>query len=359
MVAPCLSKIIISSEAASSSIARKVMTAWPDVDTIIVDDPASYDRKFDMDNDPISSGKQTLVVAPNKGRFIRKCPGTLGLVCCNYYVIDLAEGCSIDCSYCILQGYLNDRRIRLATNIDDLKKEIDETLADTGRPIRLGTGELSDSLMFDNELGLANILIDMIRKRPQATLELKTKTDNIQNILDIDPAPNVVIGWSLNTPEVIAGDEHGSASLDKRLSAAKKVVSAGWKVAFHFDPLVIHPGWRDGYKKVVDGLFAVAGPDKIAWISMGALRFHPSLKPIIKRRFGRSDLLKSQFSLCPDNKMRYVKPLRKELLAHLKSLILSRAPTVALYFCMEGIEIWSDVLGGSPASLGMLDEVFG
>ncbi|VAX22220.1 hypothetical protein MNBD_NITROSPINAE04-2018 [hydrothermal vent metagenome] len=359
MTTPALSKIIISSEAASSAIAKKVTKAWPNVDTIIVDDPARHDRKFDMDDDPISSGKQTLVLAPNKGRFIRKCPGTMGLVCCNYYVIDLAEGCSIDCSYCILQGYLTDRRIRLATNIDDLEKQIDETLADTGRPIRLGTGELSDSLMFDNELGLARILIDLIRERPQATLELKTKTDNIQNILDIDPAPNVVIGWSLNTPEVIARDERGSANLDKRLLAAKKVVDAGWKVAFHFDPLVIHPGWKEGYRDVVDRLFSAAGPDKIAWISMGALRFHPSLKPIIKSRFGQSDLLKSQFVLCPDNKMRYVKPLRKELLAHLKSLIQSRAPTVPLYLCMEGIEMWSGVLGGSPASLGMLDEVFG
>jgi len=359
MTAPVLSKIIISSESSDSSIARKVTKAWPDVDTIIVDDPARHDRKFDMDDDPVSSGKRTLVLAPNKGRFIRKCPGTLGLVCCNYYVIDLAEGCSIDCSYCILQGYLNDRRIRLATNIGDLEKEIDKTLKDSGRPIRLGTGELSDSLMFDNELGLTQILIDIIRERPQATLELKTKTDNIQKILDTDPAPNVVIAWSLNTPEIIASEEQGSASLDKRLKAAKDVVSAGWKVAFHFDPLVIHPGWRGGYKKVVDGLFTAIEPDKIAWISLGALRFHPSLKPIIKRRFGRSDLLKSQFVICPDKKMRYVKPLRKELLGHLKSLIHSKAPAVPLYFCMEGVEMWSDLLGGSPASLGILDEVFG
>ena len=359
MTAPFLNQILISSESVSSPVARKVMEAWPNVDTMIVDDPSGYDRKFDMDDDPVLSGKRILVLAPNKGRFIRKCPGTLGLVCCNYQVIDLAEGCSIDCSYCILQGYLTDRRIRLATNLDDLEKEIDEALVESGKPIRFGTGELSDSLMFENELGLARILIGLIRERPQATLELKTKTDNIQKILDTEPAPNVVIAWSLNTPEIISSDEQGSASLDKRLLATKKAVEAGWKVAFHFDPLVIHPGWRDGYKNVVDGLFAAAGPDKIAWISLGALRFHPSLKPIIKSRFPQSDLLKSEFVICPDNKMRYVKPLRKELLAHLKSLILSKAPGVPLYFCMEGIEMWKDVLGGSPNSLGILDKVFG
>jgi spore photoproduct lyase len=213
--------------------------------------------------------------------------------------------------------------------------------------------------MFDNELGLAEILIDLIRERPQATLELKTKTDNIEKILNLDPAPNVVIAWSLNTPEIIKGDEKGSASLDRRLMAAKRVVEAGWKVAFHFDPLIVHPGWRDGYKKVVESLFAAAEPDKIAWISLGALRFHPSLKPIIKSRFPQSDLLMSQFVLCPDNKMRYVKPLRKELLAHVQSLIQSTATTVPLYFCMEGIEMWNDILGGSPKSLGMLDQVFG
>lgn len=325
----------------------------------VVADPDALDRRFDAAPDPIGQGKRELVLAPNRGRFVRKCPGTMGLVCCNYWVIDLAEGCSLDCSYCVLQGYLNDRRIRLATNIGDLVDQIDAELARWSGPARFGTGELSDSLMFDPALGLGAELVEIFRARPRATLELKTKTDNIGGVITAPPASNVVLAWSLNRPSVIASDEKGAAGLDARLAAARKAVEAGWKVAFHFDPLTLGPGWEEEYSDVVNRMFDAASPDNVAWISLGALRFHPSMKKIIKRRHGESGILGAEFVLCPDAKMRYAKPLRRELFRKMKSFIDARAPSAPVYLCMEGIEMWNAVFGHGPARACALESVFG
>ncbi len=351
-----LDKIIVSPEAADSDIAHRVMNEWPDVDTILSEN--SDDGKFRYSVDPVGAGKRVLHLAPNKGKFLRKCPGTMGLVCCNYWVVDLAEGCAIDCTYCVLQGYLNDYRIRLATNIDKLMAEIDTELANRKGPIRIGTGELSDSLMFGAPLGIEKDLIEFIRKRPQATLELKTKTDNVDRLLELEPVDNVVIAWSLNTPSIVESDEKGSATLDQRLNAIRKVTTAGWNVAFHFDPIVHQPNWRKEYKMVIDVMFEATNGN-IKWISLGALRFHPSLKPVIRERFPGSTILNAEFVLCPDNKMRYVKPLRQELFKTVKGYIDDIAPSVALYLCMEGIEMWDDLFGGSPSKVCALGEVFG
>ena len=349
-------KIIVSPDGADSDIARKVIGAWPDVKTVTAN--GADNGKFEFSDDPVGDGKQVLYLAPNKGKFLRKCPGTMGLVCCNYWVIDLAEGCAIDCSYCILQGYLNDYRIRLATNLDDLMAEIDCELANKSGPIRIGTGELSDSLMFGSALGLEKDLIEFIRLRPQATLELKTKTDNVDTLLELEPAENVVIAWSLNTPLVVGADEKGSATLDERLTAVAKATKAGWNVAFHFDPIIYQPDWQDEYRKVIDKMFQAAN-NNIKWISLGAFRYHPSLKPVIRERFPESDILNAEFVLCPDNKMRYVKPIRQELFKTIKGYIDAIAPATPVYLCMEGLEMWEAVFGGSPSKVCALGEVFG
>ena len=223
----------------------------------------------------------------------------------------------------------------------------------------MGTGELSDSLMFERELGLGATLVGMFRKRPTATLELKTKTDNISGIIATPPAKNVVLSWSLNRPEVIDTDEKGAASLDDRIKSAEQAARAGWKVAFHFDPLVISDGWSEGYAQVVEKMFDAVAPGAIAWISLGALRFHPSLKNVIRERFPATRLLNGEFMLCPDNKMRYVKPLRRKLFNMLRELIHSAAPDIPLYLCMEGIENWKAVFGHGPGGCEPLRRVFG
>ena len=352
-----IEKIVLADGSLNSDLVEKAIGAWPDA-KIFNESELEWLTESESIEDLIGIGKKTLYLAPNKGKFVRKCPGTMGLVCCNYWVIDLVEGCVIDCSYCILQDYLTDKRIRLATNIDELARQVDFKLSQCNGPARFGTGELSDSLMFEPELGLGSMLIEMFRHKPMASLELKTKTGFIDSILELNPAKNIVLGWSLNTPQVAMTEEMGSASIEQRIKAASEAARAGWKVAFHFDPLVVHDDWENGYKEVVEQLFSNVPREKVAWISLGAFRYQSSLKPIIRSRFSGSKVLNQEFVLCPDNKYRYVKPVRRMLFKAVLEHIRSISPSTPAYLCMEGIEMWRYVLGSSPAGQKMLCEIF-
>jgi spore photoproduct lyase len=191
--------------------------------------------------------------------------------------------------------------------------------------------------------------MDYFRLKPAAIFELKTKTVNIDHILTAAPAENIVIAWSLNSHHIAQTEEKGAPSIEDRLLAAQDVSKRGFPVAFHFDPLVLYPGWQDGYEAVIDALFTTVDADRIAWISLGSLRFPPALKDIIKKRFPDSRIVYEELIRGKDGKLRYFKPLRLQLYRTVVDQIQSRVrDRVPLYFCMESVEIWRKVLKKEP-----------
>jgi len=87
-----------------------------------------------------------------------------------------------------------------------------------------------------------------------------------------------VVSWSLNPQKIIDLEEHNTASLEDRLSAMKNVQEVGYKIGIHFDPIIITENWKDLYSGLVSDISRVVDPDRIAWWSLGALRFPEELK---------------------------------------------------------------------------------
>lgn len=305
----------------------------------------------------LTLGKRHLFLTRNRGRFFKPCPATKEYRCCGYHVLNMGMNCPMDCVYCILQAYLNNPWISCFVNIDDMFKELDAALAEEPEKIfRIGTGEFADSLALDSITGLSRHLVSRIAATGNAVLELKTKSVVIENLRDLDHRGRTVVAWSLNSPALIAGDEIRSAGLDERLEAAATCASWGYKLAFHFDPIVDHPGWREGYGETITKLFSVIDPENIAWISMGALRYLPALKGIAVQRFGASRMFYNEFIEGLDGKARYFRDQRLELYKHVAGEI-NRYLTgkTVLYFCMESDVIWKEVLGYTPEEKGGLD----
>jgi spore photoproduct lyase len=274
------------------------------------------------------------------------------MVCCNYLVVNFASGCPLDCSYCFLQDYLADNpTLQAFTNVEDALREIDTVLrARPERQFRIGTGELADSLALDPATGLSRQLVPFFAARDNAVLELKTKTDCVDDLLDLDPCGRVVVSWSMNAEAVIAGEEHGSAGLDERLAAAVRVQRAGYRVGFHFDPLVEFDGWRPAYQRVIDAICATVDRDAIAWFSLGTLRMTASLERAVRRRRGGAPLILGG-ELVPggDGKSRLWRGLRIRMYRAVAERLQEAAPTVPLYLCMEQPGIWQQVMGEIPA----------
>lgn len=284
-----------------------------------------------------ATAKRQLVLTLNKGISFKQCQGMCeGVVCCGYHTIDIASGCPCDCSYCILQHYIsNNPMTTIYVNIEEILGNVKKYLLENPKKeIRIGTGELSDSLAFDDITGYSKIIVNFFATMPNAIFEFKTKTVNIDNLLSLKHGGRTVVSWSLNPSKIIEAEERHSASLTARLAAAKKCVEVGYRVGFHFDPMINYPGWEADYKQVVEKIFEYVPAASIAWISLGALRFPHGLKQVVEKRFPNTSIFSGEF-IPANGKMRYFRPIREEMYKKMRGWINERAPRVVPYLCME------------------------
>jgi spore photoproduct lyase len=299
-----------------------------------------------------SAGKRRLVLQRQRGSFLRHCPaGTGGLVCCNYLVVNLSSNCPFDCSYCFLQEYLAENRpLRVFTNVDDALAEIAAVVrARPERSFRIGTGELADSLALDHLTAVTRRLVPFFAAHANAVLELKTKSDRVEELLDLDPQGRVVVSWSVNAAAVIEAEEHGTARLAERLAAAGRVEAAGYRVGFHFDPLVDFDGWEEGYRDAVRAVLSAVRPASIAWVSLGSLRLTPALARRIRARGAGQRILGGELVPGADGKSRVWFGLRARMYRFVAELLGRAAPEVPVYLCMENAAVWERVMGRAPS----------
>ncbi len=319
----------------------------------IVTDSRQVYNLINSAKDPISKAKSILYITRNKGAVIKKCPGTSHYTCCDYTILHTGTFCTMDCSYCILQAYFHPPVLQYFAGFETLAKELDHTFFQN-QIFRIGTGEYTDSLIWEKISLGPRFLIEKFAGQNNSLLELKTKTINVDSLLDLDHNGKTVMAWSVNTPQIIQSEERGTASLISRLETARQCEAKGYQLAFHFDPMVIYEGCEADYKKVVQLIFSHVRPENIVWISIGSFRFMPQLKSVIEQRFSSSTIPYGEFILGLDNKMRYFKPLRIHLYKTLIDTVREYAPSVLMYFCMEDEEVWGKTLGFFPEKDGEL-----
>lgn len=333
--------------------AARAICARLDMPFQVVSDPKEVYDPVTRSESPVDAGKTSLWLTRNKGKFVRPCPGTDYYTCCNYTILHIGTFCTMDCSYCILQSYFHPPVLQYFVNFEEMDKALDEVFA-SHQVMRIGTGEFTDSLIWETIYPYAATLIEKFAGQSSAVLELKTKTVNIDHLLGLAHHRKTILSWSLNTESVIEENERKTSSLNARFAAAARCVAAGYPVAFHFDPMVIYPGCEDDYRDVISRLFAAVSPKHIVWISLGTFRFMPALKPVIEKRFDASAIVYGEFIKGMDGKMRYFKPLRirfyRAIIAHIRSI----APDVTVYFCMEDGEVWQQSFGFMPEEKGGL-----
>jgi spore photoproduct lyase len=301
---------------------------------------------------------KTLYLGSLKGEIVQACPGSMGHLCCNYSVINQVIGCPLDCSYCILQAYLNQPSVVINVDIENSLEAIREAAAATEGYLRIGTGELGDSLVYDHLTGFAGLIIDAVTKLPNCIFEFKTKTVSIDGILAKPASNNIVVGFSLNPEKTGMLEEGLAAPVSERIAAAGELVKAGYPVSFHFDPMVYSDDFEERYSSVINDLFDAVAPEHIAWISLGTFRYTRDLKLMMEYNYPDSKLLWQEFSRCHDGKFRYIYPVRKEMNMIMRRLITERSEHIPLYLCMESPRMWQDVMGTLPHKSEALELIF-
>jgi spore photoproduct lyase len=266
----------------------------------------------------------------------------------------------MNCSYCYLQSFINTPVMKVYTNIDRALSELKEMGVDrSGEHLRVGTGEVIDSLSLDPLTLYSRELIRFFRDYPNWKLEFKTKSSRVEQFLDVEHAGNVFVSFSLNPQNIIASEEHGTASLIDRLEAAAKCRDRGFAIAFHFDPMIWHEGWRESYAQLVREVTARFAPHEVPISSIGALRFQPEQRHLMRERFGLSSLvMQAEVFSGADGKMRYDQSLREEMFEFLLNEFRQHSSDWRLFLCMETPETWLGAAKAMPKSLPGLAQAF-
>ena len=306
----------------------------------IRDTTNSY-KNFELKNIP-KEQKYTFKTESKEGFGLGLCPvASEKTRCCNLLTLDAVESCGFDCSYCSIQSFYNQNTITFDSGFADKLKNLQ---LDQNKTYHIGTGQSSDSLMWGNREGVLDSLFEFARQNPNVILEFKTKSDNISHFLENDVPKNILCTYSLNTQTIIDNEEHLTASLNKRVAAARKLADIGVKVGFHFHPIVEYENYLKEYKEVYDKLINEFELGEVALISFGTLTF---IKPVIKQLRERE--FRTKITQIPhadaSGKTSYPDSIKVEMFKHAYESFKPWHSNVFFYLCMEEHSMWSKAFG--------------
>ena len=364
-------KIFIDEKSRDSKVAERFIQFFPREKIEFVQGPPKLgkfgEHRGDLTAEQFALSKRLLYIKPFEGSFFKRCPGfsqKKALTCCNYHVLNLGQQCNFNCSYCYLQSYLNSPTMMIFSNLDQALNELHEMATQfPNLPFRVGTGEVIDSLSLDPLTLFSVELIEFFRQFPAWTLELKTKSANVDQFLNSEHAGNVVVSWSINAEQIIESEEHGTARLHERLEAAKKVINRGFRVAFHLDPLIWHPEWKTSYGELIHKIVSQFTAEEVQLISLGTLRFQPEQRHMMRERFGMtSKVVQAEMHPSESGKLRYDSGLRREMFNFMMSQFrvdeLAKGKKWNILMCMETPETWISQYEDSPMRIDNLKDLW-
>ena len=276
-------------------------------------------------------------------------------VCCNLHTIDAVENCVFGCSYCTIQTFY-EKDIHIQKNI---REKLNAIPIETSRFYHFGTGQSSDSLVWGNRDGILDAHLEFAAAHPNILMEFKTKSNNISYFLENPIPDNIVCSWSLNTDIIIKNEEHFTASLSDRISAARECADAGIKVAFHFHPLIWYKGWFSEYPKIASKLIDNFEPIEVLFVSFGSITL---IKPVIKkiRNLGNpTKTLQMEFVTDPHGKMTYPDHIKIKMFKRVYEAFTPWKDEIFFYLCMEKTGIWEESLGYVYDNNDQFEEDFG
>jgi len=293
----------------------------------------------------------------DRGQFIKQFSGPeagSGVVCFRFWQLVHASGCPFRCAYCFLQTTAFFRFNKAALmgqvygNWQQMIEEVKEWLK-SRTPRMLIVGELQDGLAFDSAYAavtgkpLTHHLIPLFAEQNRHRLILLTKSTLIKHALKLEPTPQVVFSWSVNSEYVGKRWEQGAPLPSRRFAAAAKMSESGWPIRFRLDPMIPYSGdvesWEQGYAAAIERINALT-PEMV---TIGALRASSMGLVTAAGKNDRPTDLFDYLSEKDPSGFKYRIPFDKQVEMYRFALDrLDRTRTVPA-LCKEDVSVWKAV----------------
>jgi len=265
------SAIYIENEVRGYSRVRELLARFPDVPHIACE---RYGEVFNRNNQSFRLQKKfpALILAKKYGNLVLSSPDGYGFEGGESYYFSHMLNCVYDCRYCFLQGMYRSANYVLFVNYEDFEQQIEAILNSPQQPTVFYSGYDCDSLALEPVSRFCDFFLPVFRRQPNAILEIRTKSTQIRNLLDVEAFDNCVIAMSFTAHEASQKFEHKVPSIMKRIDALQRLQQAGWRIAIRFEPIIWEENLLKNYRKLFEEIFAALEIPQIHSVSMGEFR---------------------------------------------------------------------------------------
>jgi len=311
-----------------------IMQRQPQADVVDID---RYGQVFNpkAQNFRLQKLNPAWVLAEKSGRKVLPAPYSYGFGSQHNFYFSHMQNCLYDCRYCFLQGMYRSAHYLLFVNYEDFIEELQQTWEAIPRSetVWFYSGYDCDSLALEPLTGFMEFVLPWFADKPNAQLEIRTKSTQIRQLLQQEPLNNVLAAFSFTPSEIHQTLEHGVPSIEKRLQALCKLGDAGWRLGLRFDPMIASPDWETQFEQLLQQLFAALNPEWVENVSIGAFRLPDDFYRNMVKLYPLEPLLADPRLQSRNKMIGYSADQEQALVTHAQQALLRYLPAQKVYPC--------------------------
>lgn len=277
----------------------------------------------------------SLILAEKYNNFVLPAPLSYNIGGQKNFYFSHMLNCIYDCRYCFLQGMYRSANYILFVNYEDFDQAITETAKQhPDEQVYFFSGYDCDSLALEPVTQFIEHTLPVFRKLDNAVIELRTKSTQIRNLLNVEAMPNCVVAFSLSPDSLTRALEHKTPSLQKRLDALVKLQQAGWPIGLRFDPIIYCDNYPEIYRQFFSHVFEYIDLEQLHSVNLGSFRMPQGFYRNIVKLYPEEKLFAGP--LCESQPMvSYQQEIEQEMLDYCQSQLLQWMSKEKLFICHD------------------------
>ena len=324
------SAIYIEEEIREWDRVKSILKRFPQIPKISCE---RYGEVFNRNSQNFRLQKKSpaLILAKKYGNFVLPSPKGYGFEEGESYYFSHMLNCLYDCRYCFLQGMFRSANYVLFVNYEEFASQIQEIIGNQKSPSVYYSGYDCDSLAMEPVSRFVEFFIPIFERKPEAILEIRTKSVQIRCLTERPAIPNCIVAMSFTSHKSARQFEHKVASIRKRIQALQKLQQSGWIIALRFEPIIYEKSFLEDYSDLFDEIFNSLDVSRIHSVSLGEFRMPKTFHKDIAKIYPEEELFAREIVISEG--IMSLKDSDSSVIEQLESLLLKYIQPQQYYRC--------------------------